>query len=147
MTLGAVLRCCHWIIEDPTLFLAASHLCSILNGVSGRRDKENLSFSDRGAWGGDKIWRKVRLRQEGENLSKSSSQKWRRKEILLKTSSHSCDLIMGHVNFVEKFVSVGFGEANFKLCMFRICKKSVLMSPLQEYYFLTSPESVFLDEG
>ena len=35
VALGTVLRCCHFLISDPTVFLVSCHLCAILNGVSG----------------------------------------------------------------------------------------------------------------
>ena len=32
---GSVLRCCRYIISDPQVFLAASHICAIFDGIAG----------------------------------------------------------------------------------------------------------------
>jgi len=32
---GAVIRCCRTLLPSPTVFLAACHICSILNGIAG----------------------------------------------------------------------------------------------------------------
>ena len=35
VAMGTVVRCCHYLITDPTIFLVSSHICAILNGISG----------------------------------------------------------------------------------------------------------------